>query len=291
MIFTEDLEYPEAPVLLSDGSWLVAEMSMGNGKLTRVSACGKHHSPWVATGRPNGLLQDKEKFTWVAESYPPSLLRVSPEGEKRTILESCDGQPFLWPNDLVLGPDGAIYMTDSGIEVSRLIGEDGLNESAWDEPMDGRLFRVDPASHQIECLDQGYRFANGLAFGPDGKLYVNEMVTGHVYRYNFDGKLLPHTKELFASVIDPTGPARIVGPDGMAFDKAGNLYICLFGQGHIAVVAPDGQINRSIVTRGACPTNLAFGPKGSHSIYVTEFKRGRIETFSVEHDGYECPIR
>ena len=287
MIFIDDLEYPEAPVLMNDGSWLIAEMAMGSGRLTRVSATGDQRQLLAETGRPNGLLLDSDGSVWVAESWQPSLLKISPKGDKQVVLQGCGNQPFLWPNDLVFGPDGSIYMTDSGIEVSRLIGENGLDEKVWHDDMNGCLYRIDPVTHQIECIDDGYRFANGLAFGPDGGLYVNEMVTGNVYRYDFSGKVVPHSRTLFASVIDSGGPSRVVGPDGMAFDSEGNLFVCIFGQGHLAVVSPDGSIDRSIVTRGSCPTNVAFGPAGSQSIYVTEFQRGRVETYRVDHDAYE----
>ena len=244
MVFCENLEHPEAPVLLPDGSWLVVQMKMGNGTVCRVSADGKNVKEIKQTGRPNGLLAGKNGDIWVAESWEPALIKISADGSSRVIARGNREQLFLWPNDLVWGPDGAIYMTDSGILVNDLISPEGIRPDRWSEPMQGRLYRIDPETEDVECLDSGFQFTNGLAFGPDGRLYVAETVTGHIYRYDFTDRLEVNSRILFASVIDRTGPNRIVGPDGLTFDSVGNLYAAIIGQGHIAVVNPSGHVIR-----------------------------------------------
>lgn len=286
MVFCEGLEHPEAPVRLQDGSWLVVQMQMGSGSVCRVSADGKEVNVLKQTGRPNGLLAGKNGEIWVAETWEPSLISISADGSSRVIARGNRDRLFLWPNDLVWGPDGAIYMTDSGVLVSELISTDGIVPGRWNEPMEGRLYRIDPETEKVVCLDSGFQFANGLAFGPDGRLYVAEMVTGHIYRYDFTSQLEVNSRILFASVIDKTGPNRVVGPDGLTFDKVGNLYAAMFGQGHVAVVEPSGHVFRRITTKGSSPTNLAFGDKGSNQLYVTEYQRGQIEVLTVPGDGY-----
>ena len=44
----------------------------------------------------------------------PSLLRVTLDGKVETIATACGSEAFLFPNDLLFGPDGALYLTDSG---------------------------------------------------------------------------------------------------------------------------------------------------------------------------------
>ena len=285
MIFCENLEHPEAPALQADGSWLIVQMKMGQGEVCQVSADGKSIQTIKKTGRPNGLLVDDEGSIWVAETWEPSLIKISPDKSVRVISRGNPDKLFMWPNDLVWGPDGAIYMTDSGVSVHDLLMPNGPDPKVWQGSMDGRLYRIDPITEEVECLDSGFRFINGLAFGLDGCLYVAETVTGHIYRYEFTDQLDVNSRTLFASVIDKTGPKRVVGPDGIKFDDEGNLYAAIFGQGHIAVVAPSGNIMRRITTKGSCPTNLAFGPKGSGKLYVTEYQRGQIETLTVLNDG------
>ena len=286
MVFCENLDRPEAPVRLKDGSWLVVQMKMGNGTVCRVSADGKQVEVIKETGRPNGLLAGKNGDIWVAESWEPSLITISGDGSSRIIARGNREQLFLWPNDLVWGPDGAIYMTDSGVLVNDLLSPEGIRLERYSEPMDGRLYRIDPITEEVRCLDSGFQFANGIAFGPDGRLYVAETVTGHIYRYDFTDQLEVNSRILFASVTDKTGPSRAVGPDGLTFDRVGNLYAAMIGQGHVAVIDPSGHVSRRITTKGARPTNLAFGKNGSNKLYVTEYQRGQIEVLTVPGEGY-----
>lgn len=223
---------------------------------------------------------------WVAETWQPSLIKFDETGQEILKIDSCGDLPFMWPNDLVYGPDGCIYLTDSGTLVRDLIKDGRLDPEVWSSSMKGRLFRIDPVTLSVECLDDGLLFANGIAFGPDGNLYVAETVTGLIYRYVFSSHFEPASKEIFVNVIDSSGPCRVVGPDGITFDQKGNLYAAIFGQGHIACVSPEGIVSRSIVTRGFCPTNVTFGPEGSRQLYVTEYQRGRIEVFDLTTDGF-----
>jgi len=71
----------------------------------------------------------------------------------------------------------------------------------------------------------------------------------------------------------------------MKFGLDGNLYVTVFGQGDVTVLAPDGSVRQRIETEGSAPTNLAFGPPGSETIYVTEDEKGTIEAFNVGTDG------
>ncbi|WP_062264148.1 SMP-30/gluconolactonase/LRE family protein [Endozoicomonas arenosclerae] len=287
MIFVEGLDHPESALRLNDGSWLISEVGHDKGRLIRVSESGKESKLFAQLNRPNGILQDPHDGSiWVAETREPSLLKLNPDG---TVCETITGSaecPFLWPNDMALGPDGAIYLTDSGIHVDDLITEDGPDPEIWEGSMRGKLFRIDPVSKQVDCLDQGFCFANGIAFAPDGRLYISESATGHIYRYEFARSLVVSSREIFVSVTDTSGPCRVVGPDGIAFDENGNLYAAMFGQGHVATVYPNGEIHRTIVTRGSCPTDVVFGAPGSQKLYITEYQRGRIEMADVPSDGF-----
>ncbi|WP_051786345.1 SMP-30/gluconolactonase/LRE family protein [Endozoicomonas numazuensis] len=287
MIFVEGLEHPESVMRLSDGGWLISEVGQESGRLIRVSASGKERSVFAQIGRPNGILQDpRDGCIWVAETLEPSLVRIRPDGSVAETISGNSECPFLWPNDMALGPDGAIYLTDSGIRVSDLITKDGPDPEIWEGQMKGKLFRIDPVSKRVDCLDQGFYFANGIAFAPDGKLYISESVTGHIYRYEFTDRLVVSSRELFVSVTDTSGPCRVVGPDGITFDTKGNLYVAMFGQGHVATVYPNGEIHRTIVTRGSCPTDVVFGGDGSKRLYIAEYQRGRVEIAEVQGDGF-----
>lgn len=283
MIFIDDLGKPEGPVLLSDNSWVVLEMREDRGCLTHISADGKERRVIAKTGRPNGLALDKDGLLWVAESMnPPSLLRITMEGSVETVATKCDGEPFLFPNDLCFGPDGALYMTDSGFLCKAWMTLTPEQKVA--ERPDGRLYRIRPETGKVEKLDAGIPFANGIAFGSDGNLYVSATRSGMVYRYRWqDGSV--GKREDFGNVRDPEKVDVFCGPDGMAFGQNGNLYVAVVRQGDVTVLGPEGQTVGRIQTAGSAPTNVAFGPPGSQKIYVTEMGEGRFEVFDVNTDG------
>jgi len=146
------------------------------------------------------------------------------------------------------------------------------------------VYRIDVVSREIEKLDSGIQFTNGIVFGPDNDLYVNETITGNIFRYKYDhGKIGPRT--LFGNVIAADAPAGIKGPDGMKFGQDGNLYVTVFAQGDVTVLSAEGKVLRRIKTDGVFPTNLAFGLPGDHQIYVTEDEKGTLEVFDVDCDG------
>lgn len=109
MIFTKELGNPEGPVLLPDNSWLVVEMGLDRGCITHISVDGKTKKVLAKTGRPNGLARDRNGVIWVAETLNlPSLLHMTLDGKYEIFMTECMGEPFLFPNDLRFGPDGAL---------------------------------------------------------------------------------------------------------------------------------------------------------------------------------------
>ena len=283
-IFHDGLGEPEGPVLLSDGSWGVVEMSPETGHVSVISADGLSKRVLIKTGRPNGMVQDRAGNLWVAESMnPPSLLKIGLDGSSQIVLTQCGGVDFLFPNDLAFGPDGAMYMTDSGVHRPAFV--QALKESRTDYAIDGKLFRIDVVSESITVLDTGLPFANGLAFGADGDLYITATVSGFVYRYewNSDGTLDSRGK--FADLVDRTQPSGFKGGDGLAVGENGYLYCAVVGQGDVTVVDTTGNIVERFPVGGKQPTNVAFGPRGSGDIYVTIKDAGTLERHHVGVDG------
>ena len=283
-IFHPGLLNPEGPVRLEDGSWLLVEMHESRGWVCRIAADGGSKTVLARTGRPNGLAIDRDRTIWVAESMnPPSLIRMTLDGRHEQFLTECAGERFLFPNDLVFGPDGALYMTDSGIyrpDIMKVAPEDRRNM-----PTDGRVYRIDTRTRGVRLLTRGLAFANGLAFGPDRNLYVGSTNDGMVWRFPWreDGSL--GAKEAFANVLDPAKEPAFRGPDGMKFGRDGNLYCTVVWQGDVAVLDPAGTLLRRIVLHGSGPTNLAFGAPGERRIYVTEQGTGALEVHEVDTDG------
>jgi gluconolactonase len=284
VIFTSGLDIPEGPVVLTDGSWLVVEMSPDRGCVTQITRDGTHRQI-ARTGRPNGLAVDRHGRIWVAESHRPSLLRLSMDGAVDVVATECGGEPFLFPNDLCFGPDGALYLTDSGILFAEYAPGGKIRPDSRQVRIDGRVYRVDPRTAAVTRLDSGIRFANGIAFDAENNLYVSETHTGAIYRYRWKDGAVAGERETFGNVIDPRDTGERKGPDGMAFDVEGRLYVTVYGQGDVTVLGRDGGVVERIKTQGRLPTNVAFGPAGERRIYVTEVEFGAVEVFDVAAEG------
>jgi gluconolactonase len=275
-ILKDDVLNPEGPVLMPDGTWAIVEMNRGTVCLIRADGSSKQEI--ANTGRPNGLALAQDGALWVAESKVPSLLRLELSGRVTTVYTRVAGIDLVWPNDICFGPDGMLYMTDSGVSL------DAVNSMAspgdfYHLPMDGKVFRIDPRTGEGSLIDHGLRFVNGIAFGPQAEhLYVNETVTGNIYRYRFDPTGAMGEREYFGNVmiIPPEEHGGVAGPDGMAFARSGNLYVCVLDQGDLTILRPDGTVADHIALDGTFPTNIAFGKPGTTTAVVTEGTKNQL---------------
>ena len=284
-VFADGLEFPEAPVELPDGGWLVVEMSPQRGWITRLSADGGSRTHIARTGRPNGLARDRSGTIWVAETQQRALLRMSLDGSYTVFADRCGDERFLFLNDLAFAPNGDLYLTDSGITLDEVAPNGELHPDWRTLGYDGQVYRIDVRTGAVERLDRGLQFTNGVAWGPDDRLYVTETLTGNIYRYRTRNGVACGPRETFANVIERFDPAELKGPDGMKFGMDGRLYVAVFGQGDITVLDRDGAIAERIRTEGTHPTNLLFASGGRRQIYVTEVSTGALQVYDVPCDG------
>ncbi|SLM17463.1 conserved hypothetical protein [uncultured spirochete] len=281
------LSFPEGPVLMDNGDFFLVEMGEDAGTISHIDGKTFTCTRVVKTGRPNGLAIDKDGTIWCAESKHPSLLKVTQDGKVEMVLEKCEGEDFRFPNDLAFGPDGMLYMTDSGIRFYDSETNGKLNPDYMTYPYRGKVYCINPKTLEIYKIDDYIKFTNGIALGPDDRLYVNETRTGNIYSYGkVNGRYSNKDKKLFANVLhegENLSPSR--GPDGMKFAASGNLYCVVYGQWDVVVLDRNGKQIKYIPTEGQNPTNLVFGPQGSGDIYVTEVAEGHMEKHHVGEDG------
>ncbi|PQA89408.1 SMP-30/gluconolactonase/LRE family protein [Hyphococcus luteus] len=283
-IFADKVEFPEGPVVLGDGSLLIVEMSPDTGCITHISADGTSRRVIAKTGRPNGLAMDREGNIWVAETHQKALLRITLAGECEVVATACDGKRFTFLNDLAFGPHGDLYLTDSGIEIEEAAPNGELNPEYRNLDYDGRVYRVDVKTGAVELVDKGIQFTNGVAIDAAGDLYVNETLTGAVYRYKCENGRVVGERETFANVIEHFNPEEFKGPDGMKFAADGSLYACVFGEGVVAVVDKSGAVASRLKVQGSMPTNLAYGP-GRKKWFVTEVETGTVQLLDAPAGG------
>jgi gluconolactonase len=283
-VFSRGLEEPEGPVALPDGSLYIVEMSGRTACVTKLSESGERRVVHSTGGRPNGLAIDGDGNIWIVEAGEGALICIDPDGTELTRIVGDGAGPFLWPNDLAFGPDGLLYMTDSGIKPDDFIDGLAIRENFISLPYDGRVYKIDPARRRVvSVIDRGLRFVNGIAFNKDGVLFVNESLGGSVYRYDVFGAAAPR-RETFGNVLQPDSRPIFQGPDGMKFGADGRLYCTVYNQKNITVLEQDGSVADRLILIGEKPTNVAFALNGS-ALYVTEVSLGQVETLKVSCGG------
>lgn len=275
------LGQPEGPAFDLSGRLFLVEMDESRQAVTRIEGGERTELVRVA-GRPTGLAFDGEDCLWVAGGPGNSLVRLAPDGRELLRIAGDAIGDFLFPNDLAFGPDGLLYMTDSGMRPDEFISGLSIRPDFFTAPYAGAIFAIDPRRGQVlRRIDAGLRFANGIAFGPDGALYAAESLSGWIYRYDLGGSA---AREPFSQTVETIDASRFNGPDGMAFDEGGDLYCAIYGRGEITVSGPDGRIRERLVTSGRLPSNLAFVP-GRAEIAVTEVEHGTVERIAVARRG------
>jgi len=274
------LRQPGGPVALMDGRVVLVEMDDSRRCLTMIAANGARREIGRAGGRPSGLAVDGNDCFWVAGGPENSLLRLSPEGRTLQVIEGGADGPFVYPNDLAFGPDGLLYMTDSGVRISDLREGGDINPDFFHASYNGRVYQIDPAEGRVlRVLATGLLHAGGIAFDPDGRLYYSETLTGKIHR-----QVVGARQELFAQVMPSPAVNTLRGPAGMAFDRDGVLYCALYGLGEVALIDRSGGIVGRIRTNGLRPGNLAFTPDGKH-LLVTEQENGALERMTAPRPG------
>ena len=133
----------------------------------------------------------------------------------------------------------------------------GIGPDCWPRGSSDRGWTSDRGSHDLH-------YANGIAHGMDGRLYVNESEAGRVISFKIvsDGSL--SDRRVFIRLYQ-MGEAPDVYPDGIKLGPNGNFYIGEYrqqgltgGAGNILEVTPDGKIKNKYTVPSAASPNMAM---------------------------------
>jgi gluconolactonase len=246
--------FTEGPVWDPAGFVYVSDEEIN--KIFRVYPDG-HKEELISLGDPDGNTYDQHQKLLDCASVLRAIIRIEPDGKYKVLADRFEGKRFNSPNDVVIGPDGAIYFTDPTLDLPA--GE------KQEIPFQG-VYRLD-ASGEVRLLTQELTQPNGLAFSPDGKkFYVDDSEQRNIRVYDFqsDGSLT--NGRIFAS---EAGPTKGGVPDGMKLDRDGNLYVT--GPQGIWVWDPEGH-HLGTIALPEQPANLAWGDPDYRTLYITAKK-------------------
>ena len=258
-LVAEGFVFTEGPQWMSDAGVLVFTDIDGIYQLAAGDVVTPYRKP---SNEANGLAVDPQGRLLAAERATRRVTRTESDGTVTPIAERFEGALLNQPNDIAVRSDGTIYFTDP------LYAD-------YPAELDFRgVFRIAPDGNlTAERRGATTEAPNGIALSPDERrLYVANWADDLVWVFDVaaDGSL--SEARTFAATAD--------GPDGMAVDQAGNLFVTTASG--IEAFGPDGRL-WGIIPVPRTPANVAFGGSDGRTLYITA--EDRLFRVTLAHPG------
>lgn len=268
---------PDGKIYFSDITFTETS-GMQAGHIWRYDPTSKRAAIFRSpSGMANGMIFDLDGNMLVAQGADfggRAVIRTDMSSGKSTIIAGLfNNRSFNAPNDLVIDETGRIYFTDP-----RYAGHEPV-----EQPVMG-VYRID-TDGSISLVIDDAGTPNGIAISPDQQTLYVASLDNPAYALN---ALLAYDLANDGSVsgrkvLIDFGPE--LGPDGMAIDVDGNIYLARPSrEPGIYVYSPEGQFQAYISTPES-PSNVAFGrgPLG-RTLYITA--QEKLYKIAVNRTGY-----
>jgi gluconolactonase len=274
-----NLAAPEGPTIVT-GDLVVNVCSLdrdmtwptrgGDIVVTRLSDPGSSRvfhstSTQSTTGIPAGLAFGPDGALYVADEGHRAMLRLTADLEQTAFITEFQGKQINGPNDLSFDEGGNLYFTDPWTSNAQ-------------NPV-GAVYGYDWETGSLRLVDEGMAFPNGIV-ARNGALFVAETFTNSIWRYQIDGPGRADGRELFYRLPDVPG-AEVQGPDGMACDAEGRLFVTHLASSHVYVVDAQGSEVGRIEVGGTHPTNVCFGGQRHDQLLVTVDDIGELQRIEL----------
>ena len=266
---------------------------------------------------PEGPVAMPDGTVIVVELMGACITRVHPDGRKERVAT-----PGGSPNGAAIGPDGALYVCNSGGRIERVDLDSGDVKVLYTEcdghpfigPNDivfdahggfwftdhgrrqgrvqhvGAIYYAQPDGSSIREVVFPSDSPNGIGLSPDGtRLYAAETHTGRVYAWNITA---PGEVE--------QGPAGAMGAllcglpgmqlfDSLGIDSDGNVVVATLVTGALTVISPGGEVLDQVATGDPMTTNVCWGGADLRTAYVTCSGTGRLVSLPWPRPGLRLP--
>ena len=214
----------------------------------------------------NGNTRDRQGRLVSCEHGGRRVTRTEIDGSITILADRYQGKRLNSPNDVVVRSDGSVWFTDPTYGIK----SDYEGYRAEPEQETRNVYRLDPASGDLEAAVTDFGQPNGLAFSPDEtKLYVADSASSHDIKAPrhirvfdvIDGRRLSNDR-IFCSLDNGL-------PDGFRVDVKGNVWTSA-GDG-VHCFSPDGVLLGKILVPQTV-ANLTFGGPRRNRLFITATK-------------------
>ena len=241
--------FTEGPVWDPQGFLYVSDED--KNRLSRVYPDGRVETV-LEIGDPDGSTLDSQGRLVTTASVLRAIIQVDPDGKYKVLADKYEGKKFNSPNDVIVGPDGALYFTDPTLDLPK--GE------KQEIPFQG-VYRLGNDG-SVRLLTSDLAQPNGLAFSPDGRrLYIDDTKQREIRVYDVGANGELKNGRLFGKEEGRGGV-----PDGMRVDANGNLFVT--GPGGIWVWDALGN-HLGTVLLPETAANLNWGEADYRTLYIT----------------------
>lgn len=278
-VIARDLQFPEGPVAMSDGSVILGEIK--GGLITRIDADGSKEQLADCGGGPSGLALGPDGAMYICNSGSPGEAYAGGRidrldlstGTVEPVYEAFEGTRLSAPNDIVFDQHGGFYFTDYGL-VTPTSHERG---ALYYATIDG--------SSIVKLRDThfgpvGIGAPNGIGITPDGlNLLFVETFTARLFSSRIVAPGFLDDEQTVDDSFMYAGNG-VEWFDGLDVDVKGNVCVATLRSGCISAVAPDGSSARLVGLPErvweTLPTNLCFGGPDRNTVFITLSRSGTL---------------
>lgn len=250
----------EGPAVDKDGKLFVVNYQKDGtiGLVKDNGTCEMYvELPEKSTG--NSIQFNKDGNMLVADFTGHNILLV--DTKTKAVMVFCHNDAFSQPNDICVNKKGQIFASDPN----------------WSDET-GKIWRIGLDGKAVLLKDK-MGTTNGICLSPSQKtLYVNESAQRKIWAFDVDDSGSLSNQRLFTSFKD-------FGLDGMKCDYKGNLYVCRYGKGAVAIFSPLGVQIQEVILKGKNVSNITFGGWDYKTCFVTMQDRKAIEKFRTDIPG------
>jgi sugar lactone lactonase YvrE len=228
LVVSSDLYFPESLRWHEGELWFTDQFG---GTVCRVveSANAESRTEVVARipGRPSGLGWTPAGLMLVVSMLQRSVVSVDATGEVAPYADLSEFMRCL-ANDMFVDPVGRAY-----------VGNYGFDYEVGEPQAPTRMVRVDP-DRSVHVETPEMVFPNGTVLLDSQTLLVAESFADRLTTFHVavDGHL--ESPRLFAQL--PEGS----GPDGIALDASGRVWVACWSASRVVALLPDGSVDAEI---------------------------------------------